>query len=89
MFALSGLHCCILLVLLLPTDTQATVHGLPHRGIEAEVEVELDGIRSAVDAAAKSSPYEVMKEPWVKKAVLVGITLAFIQQWSGVNTVNR
>ena len=67
----------------------AKVHGLPHRGIEAEVETELDGIRAAVEMSKKTSAWEVMKQPWVMKAVLVGVTLAFIQQWSGVNTVNR
>ena len=54
----------------------------------SQVELELDGIRNAMALAATTSPWKTMRQGWVMKAVLVGVMLAFIQQWSGVNTVN-
>lgn len=49
---------------------------------------ELAEIVATVEASRESSAWETMMQPWVLRAVGVGVALAFIQQWSGVNTVN-
>ena len=57
-------------------------------GDSAAVDAELADIVAAVEASKGSSPWASLMQPWVLRAVGVGIGLAFVQQWSSVNTVN-
>ena len=57
-------------------------------GDEAAVEAELADIVATVEASRGSSQWASLMQPWVLRAVGVGVGLAFVQQWSGVNTVN-
>lgn len=52
------------------------------------VDAELASIEKTVQEMATVSRSEVMAQPWVRWAVIVGVTLSFMQQWTGVNTVN-
>lgn len=52
------------------------------------VDRELAAIEKTVQEMATVSRAEVFAQPWVRWAVIVGVMLSFMQQWTGVNTVN-
>ena len=56
--------------------------------IDSAVGAELEGMRRAVAGAATTTQWDQLREPWVLKAIFVGVFLAFIQQWCGVNAAN-
>ena len=68
----------------LPSHPQ--VLRLIRSGSETEVEAELNSIERAVAEMGTVDTMAVLREPWVSWAVQVGVMLAFIQQWTGVNT---
>ena len=54
---------------------------------EEEVESELKEIRHAEDVEGEQAGYRELLAPWVRPMLVVGIGLAVIQQFVGINTV--
>jgi MFS family permease len=52
------------------------------------VEAELAAIAETIETARATSVSATLALPWVRWAVIVGVALSFIQQASGVNSVN-
>jgi sugar porter (SP) family MFS transporter len=70
------------------TTHAASDDGAAAAGGREEVEAELAGIELAVAAQKTVSRSAVFAQPWVRWAVVMGVMLSFMQQWTGCNAVN-
>ena len=70
------------------TTHAASDDGDDAAGGREEVEAELAGIELAVADQKQVSRATVLAQPWVRWAIVMGVTLSFMQQWTGCNAVN-
>lgn len=56
-------------------------------GGEAHAQAALEDIRRALDAAPGRSLAAVLREPRFRRVLLIGVTLAVLQQWCGINII--
>ncbi|TCP96404.1 SP family sugar porter-like MFS transporter [Sphingomonas sp. PP-F2F-A104-K0414] len=60
---------------------------LARLGGEEHAQLALDDIRSALGAAPRRSLRSVLQEPRFRRVLLIGVGLAVLQQWCGINVI--